>query len=367
MNPPLFLPLVSWREVHRRLQLIFPEGTSNRNYVTREMAAKTIYVLLYVGAVGEEGSRANPKHVVNMTDRQAALGSAAQRSSFLTEVLVPKFQPSGTTWFAMNTREPIRDETLKEGLWQFDAARADPSIPANSPKPRHYLTEDFAALFSPLFDDEALRGGIATWQEAHLSPTALKRIRIIAAANSEDSKVSVSVPGGGTRLLEPGPTRPIAKGFLEIFVPRFFNRPHVIWLSQSGQKAVVADAAFAKKIGLKIDAQKVLPDLILAETQPELLLVFVEFVATSGVINPNRRAALLQIALDAGLRQQDVAFVTAYLDRGKAPFTSTFSELAWNSFAWCAAEPECLIAVFDEQRPPDLKLSALVKLIGPHK
>ena len=35
---PALLPVTDIRE---RLQLIFPEGTPNRNYVIREMAAKT--------------------------------------------------------------------------------------------------------------------------------------------------------------------------------------------------------------------------------------------------------------------------------------------------------------------------------------
>ena len=33
-------------EVQERLQAIFPEGTANRNYVTREIAAKTVFVML---------------------------------------------------------------------------------------------------------------------------------------------------------------------------------------------------------------------------------------------------------------------------------------------------------------------------------
>lgn len=38
-------------EIQERLRVIFPQGTPNRNYVTREIAAKTIFVLLYIGAI----------------------------------------------------------------------------------------------------------------------------------------------------------------------------------------------------------------------------------------------------------------------------------------------------------------------------
>ena len=44
-------PLLQVPEIHQRLQTIFPGGTANRNYVTREIAAKTVFVTLYIGAV----------------------------------------------------------------------------------------------------------------------------------------------------------------------------------------------------------------------------------------------------------------------------------------------------------------------------
>ena len=44
-------PLPAVTDIHERLQAIFPEGTSNRNHVTREIAAKTVFVMLYIGAV----------------------------------------------------------------------------------------------------------------------------------------------------------------------------------------------------------------------------------------------------------------------------------------------------------------------------
>ena len=52
--PPLMpLPprrsLLAVTDIHERLQAIFPDGTANRNYVTREIAAKTVFVMLYIG------------------------------------------------------------------------------------------------------------------------------------------------------------------------------------------------------------------------------------------------------------------------------------------------------------------------------
>lgn len=61
-------PLLPVSDIHARLQGIFPEGTSNRNYVTREIAAKTVFVMLYVGAVEGAGRWLRPNQVTRMTD-----------------------------------------------------------------------------------------------------------------------------------------------------------------------------------------------------------------------------------------------------------------------------------------------------------
>jgi hypothetical protein len=48
-------PLIPFPTIAAWLPEIFPEGTPNRNFVTREIAAKTIFVMLYIGAV--EGAK----------------------------------------------------------------------------------------------------------------------------------------------------------------------------------------------------------------------------------------------------------------------------------------------------------------------
>ena len=46
-------PLIAAAEIRQRLVQIFPEGTPNRGYCTREIAANTVFVMLYVGAVAD--------------------------------------------------------------------------------------------------------------------------------------------------------------------------------------------------------------------------------------------------------------------------------------------------------------------------
>lgn len=44
-------PLARVADIQERLQTIFPDGTPNRNYCTRRIAAKTMFVMLYIGAI----------------------------------------------------------------------------------------------------------------------------------------------------------------------------------------------------------------------------------------------------------------------------------------------------------------------------
>src|SRR3954468_14914952 len=109
-------PYVAWSLVAERLPLIFPEGTPNRGYCVRELAAKTVFAALYIGAVEGEGIYLGPVHVYRMTEEQAALANHADREAYAAAVLKKNGQVPGKRWYADNSREPIRDETLREGL-----------------------------------------------------------------------------------------------------------------------------------------------------------------------------------------------------------------------------------------------------------
>ena len=71
------LPPIS--EIRRRLEMIFPEGIPNRQYFTREMAARVVFVMLYTGAVERLGRWLGPKHVYGMSDAQAERQEDAER------------------------------------------------------------------------------------------------------------------------------------------------------------------------------------------------------------------------------------------------------------------------------------------------
>ena len=358
---PFRLPPFCGRSaVQERLRAIFPDGMPNRNYCTREIAAATVFTMLYVGAVEGSDRFLAPRQVHRMTRQQAARTRDADRQNYADASLRAGFMPRGQRWYADNTREPIRDETLRDGLVAVGAVVVRSSVPTTSGHPRYALRASFAALFDPPLSGTALKEAIERWRTTHLSPSALARVTLLArAVVSSTEGVLVRFPNGETRRMAPGPSSTIAKAVVEEFAPRFLGRPGVIWLSESETKVVARDDALASRLGLRIDVQRNLPDLLLVDLEPrEPLLVFVEVVATNGAITAERQAALRTIATDAGYRARQIAFVSAFFDRNSPGFKKTASRLAWNSVAWFMSEPDRIV-LFHEQTNPPVFLSDL--------
>jgi len=340
-------PLLDVREIHRRVLQVFPEGTPQRNYCTREMAARTIFVMLYIGAVEGSGMWMAPKHVYRMGDGQADHRADEDRDGYIKAVERPGSGAPADRWFQDNTREPIRDETLRDGLVRMGAVVTRPGLATTSSRGRYALQSAFASLFDPALDGEPLDAAITAWQDRHLSAGALARVRLQQrSATAAQSRVLVTLPNGETRQMEAGPSSVITKAVVEVFAPRFLKDPAVLWVSESGNKVIQRDDQLAQALGLKIEVDRLLPDTILVDLAPaEPLIVFVEAVATAGEITDARRGAFIELMMAAGFKESQVAFVTAFHDRNAAAFKRAIPNLAWGSFAWCLSEPEHLIAL----------------------
>ena len=194
-------PLLAVADIHVRLQAIFPDGTANRNYVTREIAAKTVFVLLYIGAVEGTERWLRPDQVTRMTDAQAASAEDRDREAWLGESMRPAAGYIEGRWYAANTREPIRDETLREGLVRMGAVKEREGLPTTSPLPRNALSEEFVRLFDSRLTGKALQTGIEEWQTANLSRGALARMAIMRrGAAAREGRVLVTIPSGETMV-----------------------------------------------------------------------------------------------------------------------------------------------------------------------
>lgn len=340
-------PLLDRSGVRARLEAIFPEGLPNRNYLIREMAASTVFVMLYLGAVDGADYYVKPDQVTRMDDEQGAKTAPDERLAWRRTSV----EPGGTGgWYAKNTREPIRDETLRQGLVRCGAAIERQDLPTTSPKGRYALTRSFASLFHPKLTGRKLGDEILQWREENLSVSAQARLRLLQhAAVETDRGVVVTFPNGETRRMKPGPSSVITKAVAEEFTRRFLKHPGVLWVSESGQRETYRDTKLLDDLGITLQTDRLLPDMILVdlgEAAGDPLFLFVEVVSSDGPVTEERHRALCELITDAGYRADQAAFVTAYMDRDHPAFRKTMSSLAWNSFAWFLSEPDHLIGLY---------------------
>ncbi len=343
------LPAVASIEtIQSRLVDIFPEGSENRNYLIREIAAKTIFVMLYTGAIEGADLWIRPDQVTKMNDEQAARTGEADRAEWRRQSLAPgRMKDVPNRWYAVNTREPIRDETLRSGLVMMGAVVERSGLPTTSSKPRYALNDDFARLFGARLTQTEFEREAAKWQEVYLSSAALARIRLRdrgAFAGDRTSQVLVRLPNGEKRRMEHGPSSVLTKAVVEEFAPRFMIEPAVVFISESANKAVVEDYELAVSLGMRIQRDRNLPDIIMADIGArEPLVVFIEVVVTDGAITRTRLESLLTLAGQGGFKKERIAFVTAFEDRSASAYRRLSSDLAWGSYAWFSTEPEQVV------------------------
>lgn len=338
--------------IEQRLPLIFPEGTKNRQSHINIIAARTIFVLLYLGAVEGAGVWLRPDQVTRMTDPQAALNDESSRLAWRKTSMkaIPKDQPILGRWYEVNSREGIRDDCLRYALCETGAVIVKQGVPTTSSAGRYALEEGFSTLFDPALSDAGFHTAVNSWALKHLSNSALMRKQLVQrAASQSDGEVRVTFPNNETRVLAPGPSSNITKAVIEDFSRHFLIEPAVVWVSESANKEDRRDRELADAIGLDIETDKHLPDVILADIGlRDPLIVFIEVVASDGPMNDTKKDGLMGlIKKSTKLKESQAVFVTAYIDREDKAFKKTFSQLAWQSFAWCMSEPDKIIGLHE--------------------
>jgi len=80
------MTILSVEQIQVRLQAIFPEGSEQRTYITREMAAKTVFVCLYANAIEGLDRWIRPNQVCRMTEAQSAIMDDAARGDLVRRI-----------------------------------------------------------------------------------------------------------------------------------------------------------------------------------------------------------------------------------------------------------------------------------------
>jgi hypothetical protein len=354
----------SVEEVARRLSMIFTKELDPNGYILRDIGAKTVFVMLYSFSVqGRNWIR--PSIVTCMTDEQAQVKEENIRYEWLSNTLNRKSKEKDIPgrWYKENTRESIRDETIRT-MVHLGAVVEKPNLPTTSPAPRYSLQTEFVELFNPSLDNDELERAIEKWREKNLS--AIARARVAISKNmsaSIDDGVLVNLPNGEVRKLTSGPSSEIAKAVVEQMAKMFLKEPAVLLISESARKIVVNDERLCSAIGFNIDVKKVLPDIIMVDLgMKKPLIVFVECVATDGPISDRRKKELISIAEEAGFSEKDCTYVTAFKDRTDQVSRKLIPSIAWGTFVWYATEPVSIIYMYEGLETSNASLSDILSL-----
>lgn len=354
-------PLISAEEATRRLELVFPRAAFD-SVLSNPLAGAAVAAMIYVDAVappeedGPPAAWARPSTCTWMSDivlghdtdqERLAWRHAAEKQKKAVMALhdqwgVP-FQPR----YADTTREPLRDETFQHWL-EHGALRERPGLPTSSSLGRWALTSTFAALFDPDLAGPDLHAAIDNWRTANMSPGAKVKAMRASDRAKQLHEVRVTLPGGTVRSLEPGRASLILQGVIEEWAPRRLSDPVVVTISEPGDKIFTGDATTLRRLGIRIDPSRVLPDAVLADVGVSPVKFWiVEAIATDGPITERRRAQLLAWAGEQNINEADCSFLSAFISRADGAAKRRLKDLAAGTYAWYADEPEHELAWYE--------------------
>lgn len=352
--------LLSREEIRARLVEIFPREAFDAA-TNSPLASAAVAGLLYVDAVIQEGDEdppesvwARPVSVLWMNDgtyarsdeesrrawRAASLrGNAARAVADLHDIWGLTAQEA-SHWYRDTTREPLRDETF--AFWRRDGAvREKPGMPTNSPKPRWALQSEFADLFDPALTGDALTSAIEAWRDSHLDTREKAKVAALDARRKTKHGVDVTMPDGKQRTLEAGDTSLILKGVIEDWAPNRLVDPHVLTISEPGQKVLIAERQMLQSIGVTIDEKTLLPDALIVDIGAKPIVIWaIEVVSTDGAITEERKEQLVEWAKQQRIDPDSLQFLTAFISRTAGPARKRLKDLAAGTYAWFLTEPK---------------------------
>lgn len=336
--------LLSIEEVQGRLARIFPESFPDRTILVGLTAARAVFVFLYGGFLEGHGRFLRPSYIYLFTQEQAELTTEEDRQHWLLRVRRLGHRIAGARWYADNSRETIRDDLMRNQLLRLGILHKLPGVPTTSSVPIYYLAADFANLFGPSLTEENLELALEKWRIEHLGEATLQRMALKAQGiQAKAGDVFIEMPDGSRIRVAAGPSTDILKGLIEDYAPRHMKKPQVLWISSSDKKSYPQYVEWTDSVGLTFGLNNELPDLILLDMSKTGHFVFCEIVATDGAVTESRKEALLSLVRLSKIPETAVRFLTAFEDRGAAPFRKNFSSLALNTMVWFRTEPDLLM------------------------
>lgn len=341
--------------IKERLAVIFPESFPDRGLLVGPMAARVVFVFLYGGFVEGLERFLRPSHVYFFTVEQSAKASDEERLAWVKNSVTPGFRPAGQRWYADTSREPIRDDLMRNQLMRLGIMLKNQpeGHSTTSSRPINYMAGDFAELFDPALSEKTFLSLAERWRLKHLDKATMQRMALRAhGAQERKHDLLVDMPDGTRIRLSSGQSNEIVKALIEDFSSRHLAEPMVLWVSASDKKSYPQFVESAAAVGLHFDLNAELPDLILADLADPVRFVLCEVVATDGAVTEMRKQALLKLVRASDVPEERVEFLTAFEDRDAFPFRKNFSHLAVGTVVWFRTEPDLLVTLSTKDGKP---------------
>ena len=242
------------------------------------------------------------------------------------------------TEYAPNTRETIRRFTLHQfiagSLVDYNAD--DPNRPTNSPKNNYRIKPELVDVVHTIGTPEyhyavvKFKEHIETWQEQKTEARGM-------------NKVPVHMPDGSTVNLSAGGQNILIKAMVEEFCPRFTPGGEVVYIDDTDKQQDRHNHPVLERLGVEIEEHGKAPDLIVwMEDRGWLFLM--EACSTHGPIDVIRKRDLARIFRGAA---GHIVYVSCFPDR--AVMRKYLADLAWETEAWVAEDPEHMIHLDGER------------------
>lgn len=236
--------------------------------------------------------------------------------------------------YAENTRETIRDDTVKPFVEHGLLIKNPQGNEAhNSAKTKYCLIDEAVTLFASV--------ETADYQRELVRVCArLERMAYLAAARSEAHRQTIVLPTGETVDVTGEGQNALIAGIVEQFIPQAYPKGKLLYIADAGgdifpseEPADLVD--FVKRAVTEVGLSSgfvVKPDVVIYDESEDALVVLEACVST-GVIDESRKRVLDEAFAGPS---RSVRYYTCFLSREE--MRPWLSKIAWNTSVWCMNE-----------------------------
>ena len=149
-------------------------------------------------------------------------------------------------------------------------------------------------------------------------------------------KIPVDIPGKERVLMSLGGHSELHRLVIEEMLPRFCQGSEVLYIGDARRKVLLREDEKLSALGFKI-GRGLLPDVI-AHSEGRGVLYLIEAVYSSNPFSAARRQEMANLGSGCS---EGLAFVSAF--RNRRDFRRFAAEIAWDTAAWIADEPDHVI------------------------